>query len=845
MSGTPNQRVRVDGKCFRLAGAKFFVKGVTYGPFAPDASGLPFAGPEQTARDFTQLRELGANTVRVYAVPPKWLLDLAETSGLKLLVDIPWNQHVCFLDTGGEQEAARRAVREAVASCAGHPAVLAYSVANEIPPDVVRWSGAGRVATFIDQLAADARAVDPGCLCTFGNFPPTEFLQPLGVDFLTFNVYLHHRQPFENYLARLQMLADGRPLLLGEFGMDARSEGEAARCEFFRWQIESAFRGGVAGAVVFSFTDDWHRGGQQVEGWELGLTTRSREPKPAFAVVREQFAQAPHFPLRRTPKVSVVVASYNGDATLRACLESLTHLNYPDYEVVLVDDGSTDSTPAIAAQFPTVRQFRHEKNLGLSVARNTGIAAASGEIIAFTDSDCRADEDWLRYLVADLLDSECAGMGGHNLPPPEDSPVAACVMASPGGPAHVMLTDRLAEHVPGCNMAFYKWALEELRGFDPIFRKAGDDVDICWRLQQAGRKLGFSPAGFVWHYRRATARAYLKQQAGYGEAEALLVNKHPEYFNAIGGSMWRGRIYTPSKFGVFLRRPFIYHGAFGGGWFQTLYAGEPSAALMLTTTIEHWVLLVLPLWVLSANLHFLIPVAIAATLSPMLVCVLAAAQATLPPDKQRWWSRPLIAWLYLLQPVVRGWARYRGRFRLHPALATAPENLDSVSLRDSTERLDVAHYWCQKRSSRLELVGAILQRLDQCGWPNRPDLGWSEFDVEVQGSRWCTVQLATVAEEHSAGAQLLRIRLHARWSLTARTMFWGSLGAELALLGVLWGPSVAAALALLTAGALAWFLRGQARKMQSLLIVMLDQLAKEHGLVKVRWDEAKARLVPA
>src|SRR5205814_8055753 len=113
----------------------------------------------------------------------------------------------------------------------------------------------------------------------------------------------------------------------------------------------------------------------------------------------------------------------------------------------------------------------------LSVSSNTGIYASDGDIIAFTDSDCRADEDWLYYLVSDLLNSRFAGIGGHNFLPPEDSPIAAAVMASPGGPAHVMLSDRVAEHIPGCNMAFYKWALGEIGGFDPIFRKAGDDVD--------------------------------------------------------------------------------------------------------------------------------------------------------------------------------------------------------------------------------------------------------------------------------------------------------------------------------------------------------------------------------
>jgi len=359
------------------------------------------------------------------------------------------------------------------------------------------------------------------------------------VDFLCFNIYLHQRKAWRAYLARLQMLSDGKPLLVGEFGIDSLREGEPRKCEMLSWQIEEAFRTGAAGAILFSFTDDWHRDGRAVSDWQLGITDRGRQPKSSFAVVREKFRAAPRFPLRSYPRVSVVVASYNAERTLKACLESLQQLDYP-LRSDLVDDGSTDRTQAIAADFPRARYIPHPRNFGLSVARNTGIAAATGEIVAFTDADCRVDEDWLYYLVGELLDSDFAAVGGPNLLPPDDSAVAAAVMASPGGPAHVMLNDRVAEHIPGCNMAFYKWALVGLGGFDPIFERAGDDVDVCWRLQQAGWNIGFSAAGFVWHYRRSTIRDYLKQQRGYGEAEALLVRKHPEYFNTFGGSMWRG-----------------------------------------------------------------------------------------------------------------------------------------------------------------------------------------------------------------------------------------------------------------------------------------------------------------
>ena len=421
-------RVHVDGKFFRVGRQKLYLKGVTYGPFAPNERGETFGSPEQAQRDFLQLGELGANLVRVYYVPPRWFLDLAAKRELKVLVDIPWAKHLCFLDSAQLQEEARQTVRTAVEACKGHPALFAFSVANEIPADIVRWSGVRKIETFIDQLVDDAKAVDPGCLCTFTSYPPTEFLHPHNIDFVCFNVYLHEPKPFESYLARLQMLADDKPLVLGEFGLDSIREGETHKSEVLGWQIDVAFRTGLAGTVIFSYTDDWFRGGLQIEDWAFGLTARDRGPKGSFHLVQSQYRAAPHFSLPRIPKVSVVVASFNGARTLKACLESLTCLNYPQYELILVDDGSTDNTQEIAKWFPSVRTIR-QANYGLSVARNTGIAAATGEIVAFTDSDCRADEDWLYYMVGDLLNGEFVGMGGHNFLPAEDSCVAAAVMA--------------------------------------------------------------------------------------------------------------------------------------------------------------------------------------------------------------------------------------------------------------------------------------------------------------------------------------------------------------------------------------------------------------------------------
>jgi O-antigen biosynthesis protein len=830
--------VSVDGKFFRLGAEKFFPKGVTYGPFVPSEKYDVLPSPEQAAKDLAQIRDLGANLVRVYHPPGKWFLDLANEHGLRVWVDFPWEKHLCFADSRELKQKARRAVREAVRSCERHPAVFAFCVANEIPADIVRWSGAKAVSAFIDQLVEDAKNVDAEALCTFTSFPPTEFLHSTNIDFVSFNVYLHQQKAFENYLGRLQMIADSKPLVLAEFGIDSIREGEDAKCDIVAWQIETAFRAGLAGNIIFSFTDDWFTDQQQIEDWSFGLTTKDRTPKPSFEVVKRLYHAAPHFPLPRYPKVSVVVASYNGARTLRTCLESLMHLRYPDYEVILVDDGSTDNTRDITDDFANVRYLR-QPNLGLSAARNTGIHAATGEVVAFTDSDCRADEDWLHYLIADLLSGGFAGVGGHNFLPPEDSLVATAVMVSPGGPSHVMLTDREAEHLPGCNMAFYKFALIEIGGFDVVFRKAGDDVDVCWRLLERGYKLGFSPAGFVWHYRRSTVGAYLKQQAGYGEAEALLAHKHPEYFSPLGGSIWRGRIYGQSLVGPTVSRPVIYRGLFGSGFFQKLYAPAPAYALMFCTSLEYHVLITLPLLAISISIPMLWPLFAASLVLTFGVCATAAAQAVLPRKKRKLWSRPLVTLLFLLQPVVRGWARYRWRLTVRPQPA-ARRRAAAAAGGASSRITGTVSYWSETGGNRFAFLDGVLKVLEEEGWQTKLDTGWNAHDVEIYGQKWARVRLTTVTEVLGRGKTIVRGRLDANWSLRAKLYFWVLLALQIVVVALLRDTQPWLWMILLSVPLLGWFFEQQKHHLQAIITTLLDSIASQLDMKKVEHSEVSA-----
>ncbi len=327
-----------------------------------------------------------------------------------------------------------------------------------------------------------------------------------------------------------------------EFGIDSLHNSAEEQSRILSWQVRAAFSAGVAGTFVFAWTDEWFTGGHLIEDWAFGLVDRDRQPKPAFAEVARRYKGPLPPPLARYPRVSVVVCAYNSERTMEACLASLEALDYPDYEVIVVNDGSNDRTLEIAEGYPFCRIIS-QPNKGLSAARNVGAEAATGEIVAYTDSDCVADPDWLTYLVARMEAGNLAACGGPNFPPPENSLVPAAVAVSPGGPTHVLISDEVAEHIAGCNMAFRREVLLGLGGFDPIYRAAGDDVDICWRFQDAGHTIGFSPAAVVWHFRRNTVRAYLNQQRGYGKAEALVYAKHPFRFNLFGQAKWLGRIY--------------------------------------------------------------------------------------------------------------------------------------------------------------------------------------------------------------------------------------------------------------------------------------------------------------
>jgi GT2 family glycosyltransferase len=762
-------RIAVRGKFLWSGTTKFFMRGVSYGPFQPDAMGSPFPSAERINQDFALMRQAGINTIRTYNVPPQRLLDLALQWNIHVLVGIPWEQHICFLDDRQITQKIRDSVSRAVRFCKGHPSILAYFIGNEIPSPIVRWHGPEKVSQFLQQLYETTKVIDPLALVSYANYPPTEYLQTEFADFYACNVYLHDEAAYRRYVARLQNLAGEKPLVLSEFGMDAIRAGDEHQAETLSWQVRSAFEMGAAGAVVFTWTDEWFTGGYQITDWAFGVVHADRTPRQAFFALQAAY-QAPCPPLPEDPpKISVVVCAYNAEPTMRECLESLTKLAYPSYEAVIVDDGSTDRTGAIADEYP---QFKivHQPNRGLSAARNVGLAAATGEIIAYLDSDATADPDWLTYLAWKFKTTDHVGVGGPNLPPPEDDWVANCVAASPGSPTHILLDDETAEHIPGCNMAFRKAALAEIEGFDTTYTAAGDDVDICWRLQDRGYTIGFSPAAIVWHHRRKTVKSYLKQQMGYGKAEAMLLQKHPDRFNAVGCARWAGRIYGGIRSNLSTAKGFIYYGPFGSGLFQRVYHPPHSWLADLPLALE---------WNIGTALlllgGFLSPLLLLLGGLSGLASLWAVARQTMltdvPVQHHRGLGRLLVGVLHYVQPLARGWARLKRVIQQQPRPAHWPGLLQQM-LGGIWRRRQTLSYWTEEGIEKDAILQPLLLQLRESGYPTLTDSGWKPWDLAIDSHLWSRIPIEVVVENHGGRKRLARLRVSWKLAPISKAILW-------------------------------------------------------------------------
>jgi sugar lactone lactonase YvrE len=349
----------------------------------------------------------------------------------------------------------------------------------------------------------------------------------------------------------------------------------------------------------------------------------------------------------------------------------------------------------------------------------------------------------------------------------------------------VLVDDRIAEHVPGCNMAFRREALLAIGGFNPIYLRAGDDVDVCWRLQARGWKIGFAASALVWHHHRRSVKSYWRQQVGYGEGERWLMAHHPDKF-LDGRMLWHGRIYSPLPFVRSLWGERINSGVWGTAAFPSVYRKDVHPFAFLPHSVR-WQILSFILTIggaIVAATHrhdwaatlLLITgiVGIAVTVAKNISYAMRSNVDALSGSSL--WYRATVAYLHFLQPF----ARIRGQIRgvlsppemTQPAAAPQTSRGPRPSLREAWRALLIVsggitedRYWSDTWTTADRVLGQLTDWLRRSRAVRiiEVDDGWSDDrDVSVLVGRWAWLDVRGLVEEHGGGKSLLRVTTHLR-----------------------------------------------------------------------------------
>ncbi|MGO9268030.1 MAG: glycosyltransferase [Candidatus Binataceae bacterium] len=762
-------KVTPHGKFFRRFGQKFFFKAMR---FAQPGDSFDLTRKLALRQRFEELSRGHTTGLILAEYQAEALLGIAAQAGLQVMVELPVTVGEVSSDRGLRDRVAR--IVKSVELWRGEPALAGYLIDCPIDPVTLRHRGLRQVQNRLGKVIQAIRGSDAACLVALKHRPATVGLALLDEDLIYADMPALAPAELRAYVVRLHNLAEARPVVL-EFGEGLPGRDEVVAC---------AFGLGAAGVVAPAMPPAASPG-------SLGMRVLSAGELLPFVTLN---GSCPPQPVA-TPMVSVVICAYNAERTMRDCLESLRKLDYPNYEVVIVDDGSRDSTAQISADFPEFRLIR-QPNKGLSVARNVGAHAANGEIVAYTDSDCVVDPHWLTLMVRAMAENAFDGCGGPNYAPHETGWVEGCVAASPGAPCHVLVGDDRAEHLAGCNMIFRKAALLELGGFDPQFTAAGDDVDICWRMLDAGFTLGFCPSAFVWHFRRNTVKAYYGQQRGYGKAEAMLFPKYPERFNALGQIRWRGTI------------PGIARTYPGGalnrvGWthrtdeLQAVADAPLSVAKVLPLTAEWNAGCVVALALSLGSGITILPALAMLALGPVWA-LYYAWQAPLEKCHNGFVARMLIAWLAYTGPISRTIARYRYRRnnRGSGQLETAARQRPTLDWHNRSIRLA---YWSESWIPRDGLLERIARHHAVVGRPTTVEQGWRDADLALEPGALTRVEIKTADEEHSGGRLKNHVAIRARLAGLTRAGLALSVGAA-AGAAILGDGAAAAAFGIVAAG---------------------------------------------
>jgi len=233
------------------------------------------------------------------------------------------------------------------------------------------------------------------------------------------------------------------------------------------------------------------------------------------------------------PHVSIIIPVMDRAEELRRCLDSLSLLSYPHdkIHIIVVDDGSKDSSPEVAREYGALVLPSGGIGRGPAAARNIGASRAQGEILAFIDSDCSASSSWLDELIPAFEDKRTAAVGGQVDGLCSESAVdryeAVMSSLSLGSRSRSGSSGHDTFYLPSCNLLVRRCAFASAGGFEESMH-VGEDVDLTWRLRDAGWSISYLPAGNILHEHRSSVRSFMSRRFDYGTSEGMLQLRHPE-----------------------------------------------------------------------------------------------------------------------------------------------------------------------------------------------------------------------------------------------------------------------------------------------------------------------------
>jgi len=224
--------------------------------------------------------------------------------------------------------------------------------------------------------------------------------------------------------------------------------------------------------------------------------------------------------MSKFPLVSLIVLNWNGKELLRRCLRSIESIDYPNVEVIVVDNASTDSSvDMVREEFPSAKIIVNALNLGFAGGNNEGIRIARGEIVALINNDVILDRNWVTFIAQAIMNNPKIGIvggkifyaGSNNLIYSAGGKVSylrgtVALVGMGRQDSSEFSKSRLVDHVAGCAMAFRRDLVKKVGLLDPEYFLYVEETDFCFRARRANYKISYVPEAIAWHLAGGTTR---------------------------------------------------------------------------------------------------------------------------------------------------------------------------------------------------------------------------------------------------------------------------------------------------------------------------------------------------